>query len=131
VPTSPQLLAALNIGAAMLGVAAGGLSASLAALLLGAGLTVANVDSGADIGLVVGIVIGLVVGGWTSGMRAKHSERFHGAITGLLMAFVIMVVAVLGGSPASTLSIIWLALLAIFISGLSGWLAGRWKLRDT
>ena len=121
------MLAALNLGAVILGVASGGLTASIAALLLGGGLTVVDVADGANIGLVVGVLLGLAAGGWVAGLRAQHSERFHGAVTGLVLAFVVMVIAVLGGSPASTLTVIWLAVLAIVVSGLFGWLAGRRK----
>lgn len=121
------MLAALNLGAIILGVAAGGLTASLLGLLLGGILSVVGVEGGGDIGLVVGILSGMAVGGWLAGLRARHSERFHGAVTGLVLAFLVMVIAVMGGSPASTLAIIWLAVLAIVVSGLAGWLAGRRK----
>jgi putative membrane protein (TIGR04086 family) len=119
------VIAALNLGAVLLGVAAGGLTSSIIGFGLAAILTVFGLESGADIGLVVGVVSGLALGGWVAGSRSRHSQRFHGAVTGLLLAFLIMVIAVLGGSPASTLSIIWLAFVAILVSGVCGWLAGR------
>lgn len=122
------VIAALNLGAVILGVSFGGLTASLIGFALGALLTVAGVDNGADVGLVVGIGLGLGAGGWIAGRRARHSERFHGAVTGLVFAFLFMVIARLGGSPASTISILWLALLAVVISGFFGWAAGRRKL---
>ncbi len=122
------MLAALNIGAVALGVVAGGLAASVFALVLGGALTVVGVDGGADIGLIIGVLLGLGTGGWIAGTRAKHSERFHGAVTGLALAFGIMVIARFGGSPAQTLTIVWLAVLSIVVSGLTGWLAGRRKL---
>ena len=121
------MLAALNIGAVMVGVAAGGLAASVVGFGLSWLLIVLGIDSGADIGLIIGVVAGLAIGGWLTGARARHSERFHGAVTGLVLAFVIMVIAVLGGSPAPTSSIILLALIAIVIAGFAGWLAGRRK----
>ncbi|MCZ6630774.1 MAG: hypothetical protein O7D28_05440, partial [Actinobacteria bacterium] len=55
------------------------------------------------------------------------SERFHGAVTGLLIAFLIMVIARFGGSPAPTPTVVWLAALSILVSGVAGWLAGRKK----
>lgn len=119
------MLAALNLGAVLFGVASGGLVASLLALGLGAGLTLAGLDEGAGIGLVVGIVAGLATGGWVAGRRSRHSSRFHGAVTGLALAGLIMVVARLGGSPATTGTILWLALIAMVVSGAAGWLAGR------
>jgi hypothetical protein len=121
------VLAALNLGALVLGVAAGGLTASVIGFLLGIVLSLANVEGGPDIGLVVGIGAGLGVGGWVSGLKARHSERFHGAVTGLLLAFLVMVIARFGGSPASTSTVIWLALVAMVVSGLFGVLAGRRK----
>jgi putative membrane protein (TIGR04086 family) len=119
------VLAALNIGAVLVGVATGGLAASVLGLILGSALTLLGVDQGPGIGLVVGMLSGLAAGGWVSGKRARHSARFHGAVTGLVMAFLVLVIAVLGGSPASTVSVIWLAVLSMAIASLSGWLAGR------
>ncbi len=121
------MLAALNFLAVGLGIGAGGLSATLLALLLGGGLTLVGVESGGDIGLVAGIVGGLAVAGWVAGKLAPHSERFHGAVTGLILAGLIIVVARFGGSPAPTGTVIWLAVLAAGIAGLTGWLAGRRK----
>jgi putative membrane protein (TIGR04086 family) len=77
--------------------------------------------------LFAGVVIGLAVAGWVSGRMARHSERFHGAVTGLLLAGLVVVLARLGGSPAPTSSVIWLALLSSVVGGAAGWLAGRRK----
>jgi hypothetical protein len=123
------MLAALNIGAIGLGIGAGGLSATLVALVVSGGLTLLGLDEGANIGLVAGVLIGLAVAGWVSGTLARHSERFHGAVTGLLLAGLVIVVARLGGSPAGTGSVLWLALIAAVVAGLAGWLAGRRKQR--
>jgi len=117
----------LNIVAVGLGLGAGGLTATLLALAVAGLLTVVGVDGGADIGLVTGIVGGLAVAGWVSGRLARHSERFHGAVTGLLLAGLIIVVARLGGSPAPTGSVVWLAVIAAGTAGMTGWLAGRRK----
>ncbi len=121
------MLAALNIGAVALGVASGSLTASVFALVVGGGLTVAGIEAGSDIGLVIGVLVGLGLGGWVAGTKAKHSERFHGAVTGLLIAFLIMLIARFGGSPAPTPTVVWLAALSILVSGVAGWLAGRRK----
>lgn len=123
------MLAALNFGAVALGVAAASLSASIVAVVLGGVLTLTGLEGGADVGLVMGIVSGLAIGGWVAGSRALHSERFHGMVTGLLSAFVVVVIARLGDSPASTPVVIWLAILSIAISGLAGWLTGKKKER--
>lgn len=114
----------------MLGVASGGLVASLLALLVSGALTLAGVDQGAGLGVVIGILFGLGVGGWVAGARARHSSRFHGAVTGLLLAFLVVLIARLGGSPAPTTTVLWMALLSIVVGGFSGWLAGRRKTRS-
>lgn len=121
------MLAALNIVAVGLGLGAGGLSATLLALAVGSLLSVIGVENGADIGLLTGVGFGLAVAGWVSGRFARHSERFHGAVTGLLLAGLIIVVARMGGSPAPTVTVIWLALVAATVAGSTGWLAGRRK----
>lgn len=123
------MLTTLNIGAVALGVAAGGLTASLVALVLSGALTIVGLDSGADVGLVVGIAVGLAAGGWIAGWRTLHSERFHGMVTGLLLAFLVVVIARLGGSTASNVVILWQLVLGVFVSGLAGWFAGRRKPR--
>lgn len=121
------MLAALNLAAVIFGVATAGLTTSGVALILGILLSVTGVEDGANIGLVIGIGVGMAAGGWIAGHKARHSERFHGSVTGLVIAFLIMITARLGGSPASTGTILWLALLAVVVSGLFGWLAGRRK----
>ena len=121
------VLAALNFGAVALGVAAGGLTAAVLGLVLSGLLTVLGVEAGPDIGLMVGVLSGLAAGGWLAGRRSVHSHRFHGMVTGLVLAFMIMIIARLGGSPANTLTVIWLAVLSVVVSGLAGWLAGRGK----
>lgn len=121
------MLAALNIAAVGLGVGAGGLSATVAAFAISALLSLVGVESGSDIGLFSGVLVGLAVAGWVSGRMANHSERFHGAVTGLLLAGLVVVLAVLGGSPAPTISVLWLALVSSLVAGTTGWLAGRRK----
>ena len=117
----------MNIMAVGLGLGGGALAATLIGLAVGGLLAVIGVETGPDIGLVVGVLAGLATAGWVAGRLARHSERFHGAVTGLLLAGLIVVVARLGGSPAPTASVLWLALIAAIVSGLTGWLAGRSK----
>lgn len=108
----------------MLGVGAGGLTASVVSLALGLGLGLLG-DWGPDVGLVIGILTGLAVGGWLSGRRSVHSHRFHGSVTGLVLAFVVVAIARFGGSPANTGSVLWLAVVSMVVGGLAGWLGGR------
>lgn len=121
------MLAALNIAAVGLGVGAGGLSATVAAFAISALLSLFGVENGPDIGLFSGVLVGLAVAGWVSGRMANHSERFHGAVSGLLLAGLVIVLARFGGSPASTVSVLWLAVLSSVVAGTTGWLAGRRK----
>lgn len=95
------------------------------ALSVGIGLSVAGVETGPDIGLAVGMLAGLAVAGWVAGSRAVHSHRFHGMVTGLLLAFVVVAVARIGGSEAPLMTVVWLAVVSVGVAGLSGWLAGR------
>ena len=111
----------------MIAIAAGGLAASVVGLVVGGTLSIAGMETGADIGLVTGILLGLATAGWVAGTRSVHSHRFHGMVTGLGLAFMILIIARLGGSPAPTTQVVWLALIAVTISGLTGWLAGRRK----
>lgn len=121
------MLATLNLGAVILGVGVGGLTASLLALGLSTGLTLLGLEGGPGIGLVVGVVAGFAAGGWIAGWRAPHTHRFHGMVTGLLLAFMVVMVARIRGSSPSTWVIVWQVVLAIATAGLAGWLAGRWK----
>jgi len=123
------MLAALNFGAVLAGLASGALSASLLALIASVALTSLGMDTGSDIGLATGVFTGLAVGGWVAGSRSVHSHRFHGMVAGLGLAFIILVVAQLGGAASSLLDVIWLAVVSIAIAGLGGWLAGRRKVR--
>ena len=124
------MLAALNLGAVAIAIAAGGLAASIVGLVVGAVLSIAGMETGPDIGLVVGVLTGLLTAGWVAGKRSTHSHRFHGMVTGLGLAFMILVIARFGGSPAPTPQVIWLAVIAVTVSGLAGWLAGRNRSQD-
>lgn len=119
------VLAALNFGAVLAGVATGGLAASVVALLLGSALAVFGVETGPGMGLAIGVFTGLAAGGWVSGSRSRHSHRFHGMITGLVLAFLILVIARFGGSPASTPTVIWLAVVSVAVGGTAGGMGGR------
>lgn len=121
------VLAALDVVAVGLGLGAGGLTATLVAFGLGAGLALAGVEGGEDVGLVVGILTGMAAAGWVSGRMAPHSERFHGAVTGLVLAGLLVVVARLGGSPAAPMAVAWLAVIAAVVAGGFGWWAGKRK----
>lgn len=119
------MLAALNVTALGLGMAGGGLVATIVALGVGSLLSVFDVRDGANLGLLVGIVVGLVFGGWVAGRIAVHSNWFHGSIVGLALAALIIALASFADADISTLTVIWMAFLAIVLSGFGGFLGGR------
>jgi len=107
------------------GLAAGALAS---ALCFGVGyLATSSATGGPARALVLtgSLVVGLVTSGWVAGRLAHHSGRFHGALAGLGLALIVVVVARLGGSPAPTGQVLLLAGLAITLSGLSGWIGAR------
>jgi hypothetical protein len=119
------MLAALNFGALGLGLAAGGLAASLVGLLIGGVLTLANLDNGANIGLLSGIIAGLVVAGFIAGKLSVHSHRFHGSVVGLMFAGMLILLASFGNAQVSVVTVLWLAFLSSVLAGFAGWLGGR------
>jgi hypothetical protein len=119
------MLAALNLPAVGLGLAGGGLTTTVLSLAVGGALSLAGVGDGADIGLLVGVVGGLFAGGWLGGRMAAHSHRFHGSVVGLLLAGLIIALAGFGNAPVSVVQVLTLALVALVIAGVGGWLGGR------
>ena len=119
------MLAALNIRAVVAGFAAGGLSATVLAFLVGGSLALLDVENGADIGLLVGVLIGLGVSGWVSGRIAVHSHRFHGSVTALMLGGLLILLASLGAAAASLIDVLILALVCMVVGGLGGVLGGR------
>ncbi|MEX0796472.1 MAG: hypothetical protein WEB67_09605 [Acidimicrobiia bacterium] len=119
------MLAALSVQAVVMGVAAGGLSVTVVGFLLGGGLALLDVANGPDIGLLVGLLVGLIVGGWVAGRMAIHSNRFHGSVSGLLLAGLLILLASLGGASASIWNVLLLALVSIVVGGVGGLIGGR------
>lgn len=119
------MIAALNFGALGLGLAGGGVIGSLLGLLIGGGLTVLGLESGADLGLLVGVLAGLLSAGWIAGKQSVHSHRFHGSIVGLMFSGVLILLASLGAAQASVLTVAWLAFVSAVLGGIGGWMGGR------
>ncbi|MFO7547984.1 MAG: hypothetical protein R6X29_03770 [Acidimicrobiia bacterium] len=111
--------------AVALGMGAGLLGATATGVTVAGALAVFGLENGPDIGLLVGVVSGLAGAGALAGRLAPVVPRFHGSLAGLGVAAVVIVVARLGGSPASTPRVIVLALVAIVIGGIGGVLGGR------
>ncbi|HSJ28296.1 MAG TPA: hypothetical protein VLB67_08795 [Acidimicrobiia bacterium] len=119
------MLASLRILALLTGLGVGALSTTLLALLFWGVLAALGSDDAALAGLTVSILVGLAVGGYSAGRMAFVAHRFHGSVTGLLLAGLVLVIARLGGSPAPSGQVLWLALLAILLGGAGGAAAGR------
>lgn len=119
------MLGVLRLSAVMIG-AAGGTLLSGAVFLVGLLVAVlVGADEGPALVLSVSLLVGLAGGGYLAGRVAPFNGRFHGSVTGLAMAAVVLVISILGGSPAPTGQVVLLAAIAIVIGGISGWLGGR------
>jgi hypothetical protein len=119
------VLASLRILALLTGLGVGALGTTLLALVLWGVLAALGSDDAALAGLTVAVLVGLAVGGYAAGRMAVVAHRFHGSVTGLLLAGLVLVIARLGGSPAPTGQVLWLALLAVLLGGTGGAVAGR------
>lgn len=119
------MLAAVRWMAVLVGAGAGGLASALLALVAWAILASADVADASVGGLTVGVIGGLVVAGLVAGRLAPVSARFHGSIAGLGVAAAVVVVSLLGGSPAATGEVAWLGFLGIVLGGVGGVFGGR------
>jgi len=79
----------------------------------------------AGIALTASVLIGFGLGGYLAGRLASVNGRFHGSITALVVAGIVIAVAGLGGSPAPLESVLLLALIAIVIGGIGGIVGNR------
>ena len=119
------MLGVLRISAVMIG-AAGGALISAAVFLVGILLArLTGAEQGPAIALSVSLLAGLAGGGYLAGRVAPFNGRFHGSVTGLAMAAVVLFISVMGGSPAPTGQVALLATIAIVVGGISGWFGGR------
>jgi len=119
------MLGTVRISAVMIGTAGGALIAAVVFLV---GLLIARVvgaDEGPALVLSASLLSGLAAGGYLAGRLAPFNGRFHGSITGLGMAAVVLIISIIGGSPAPTSQVLLLAAIAIVVGGVSGWLGGR------
>ena len=119
------MLGVVRISAVMIGTAGGCL---LGAAIFLAGLLVARLmgaDEGPAVLLSVSLLGALSGGGYLAGRVAPFNGRFHGSMTGLVMAAVVLAISMLGGSPAPTGQVALLAAIGIVVGGISGWLGGR------
>lgn len=119
------MLASVRWGVVVLAAAAGALATTVLAFAFWLVLALAGLDDAPLAGLTAAVVIGLGVAGALAGRLAPFFHRFHGALAGLALAALVLVVARLGGSPAPTPQVLLLAGLGILLGGTGGILGGR------
>ena len=76
-------------------------------------------------GAVAGLVVGVLAGGWVAGRSVSFHQRFHGSLAGLAVVGILVLPASAGGAPVTSLQVLVVAVLGIFLGGLMGWWAGR------
>ncbi len=109
----------------LFGIGAGSLASALVGLLVAVGATALGAEDATLAGITGGVIAGLLTAGTVAGRLAPVWARFHGALAGLGLAFVVVLISILGGSPAPAGQIIRLGLLGILLGGLAGTFAGR------
>ncbi len=121
------MLATVRWGAVMVGMGAGLLSLAAVSVLAWLVLSASGADADAATGgaITVGTVAGFGVAGAVAGRRTRTRMTFHGALAAMLVAVVVTVVSVRGGSPAPTVAVLLLAGFAIGIGGSAAALLGR------
>lgn len=108
----------------MLGLGAGALAAT--AVGLGLWFLFAALDLADPLaGLLPAIFIGFLVAGVVAGWMARTSAGFNGAVAGFGLAALVVVIAVLGGSPAPPLQTLLIAVLGILTGRIGGVIGGR------
>ena len=95
------------------------------ALLFWGVLAFIGFEDAALAGLTAAIILAFGAAGYSAGRLAPHTHRFHGSVTGLGLAGLVLIIATLGGSPAPFGQILLLFAMGIVIGGLSGVLGGR------
>ena len=115
------MLGTISVRAVLAGVGGGTLIAAAVYLI---GYLVVAPATG-ELLLVIALLIGLAGGGWIAGRLAPFNGRFHGSLSGLLIAGVVIVISRLGGSPAPVSQVLLLAAIAIVVGGVAGWVAYR------
>ena len=119
------MLGILSPKAILLGTAGGLLGSGLAFALVATVARLASSEILAGIALTASVLIGFGLGGFVAGKMAPVNGRFHGSITALVVAVIVVAVASLGGSPTPVGSVLLLALLAIVTGGIGGAIGGR------
>lgn len=120
-----SVIASLRFLAVALGVGIGSLAATVLALVFWGVLTLVGFEDAPLAGLAAAVIVGFGVSGYSAGRLAPHTHRFHGAVAGLGLAGLVLIMARLGGSPAPLGQVLLLFLLGTVIGGASGIAGGR------
>ncbi|HEX2420479.1 MAG TPA: hypothetical protein VHL55_02660 [Acidimicrobiia bacterium] len=119
------MLGILRLKAILLGTGGGVLGSGLAFALGASAARVTGSESLAGMALTASVLVGFGVGGYVAGRMAPVNGRFHGSVTALIVAAIVITVAAMGGSRAPLGSVLLLALIAIISGGIGGGLGGR------
>lgn len=120
-----MVLTAVRWRAVLVGFGLGLLAVAASSLVLWLFLSALGVEGATAAATALGTVSGFGVAGWLAGRRAPFSPWFHGALSALGIALVVVVTAVRGGSPAPTGQVLLLAGLAIVVGALGGTLGAH------
>ncbi|HEY3428154.1 MAG TPA: hypothetical protein VGK83_05740 [Acidimicrobiia bacterium] len=119
------LLGILRLRAILVGTGGGVLGSGLTFVLGAFAARVTGSETIAGIALTASVLVGFGLGGYVAGRMAPINGRFHGSITALIVAAIVIAVAALGGSRAPLGSVLLLALIAIVGGGIGGSLGSR------
>jgi len=119
------LLGILRLRAILLGTGGGVLGSGLTFALGAFAARVTGSETMAGIALTASVLVGFGLGGYVAGRMAPINGRFHGSITALIVAAIVIAVAAIGGSRAPLGSVLLLALIAIVSGGIGGSMGGR------
>lgn len=119
------MLAAVRWNAVLMGAGVGILAVAVVSLILWLLLSTLDVAGAVGAATTFGMVAGFAAGGWIAGRRATFSPWFHGALSSLGIALIVIVTSLRGGSPAPTSQVILLATLAISLGSLFGFLSAK------
>jgi putative membrane protein (TIGR04086 family) len=120
-----RVLTVLRFKAIIAGVASGTLASGVAFVILALAARAFRSEAITGLSLSLSLLLGMVAGGYLAGRLAMVNPRFHGSITGLVLAALTVIIAVRGGSPAPLGAVLLLAVVAILAGGLGGTWGGR------
>ena len=119
------MLTAVRWNAVLMGAGVGILALAVVSLILWLLLSALGVDGAVGAATTFGMVAGFAAAGWIAGRRATFSPWFHGALSALGIALVVIVTSLRGGSPAPTPQVLLLAALATSLGSLFGFLSAK------